>query len=373
MNFFYLSIRLLKSSITILLLTFILTLIVDFLFGKKILEITDKFWVKTEFYGKIKRIDHDVYHHGLKPNVKMKNVKGFKGYYTFCTDNHGFRYKCNSDQRGKKFDYAFMGDSFTEGSSVSYEDSFVGIFENISKKKVVNLGVVSYAPKIYLSKINYYLSKGYKFDHVIIPIDISDLYDDNVSYRLDKNYVVKDNYERGENLKLRRFLRKNFPFTNFYMFVIKNLNKVGYSPNNLNNNEPIFHKDALLKSKWTYSTNELIDGYWSTVDSAQKEMIETMSKLHQLLDKRGVHMSIVVYPWPQQLENDVEESKHVLMWKKFCEGKCSNFINLFPYFFDSKEKNGYLKTYKRYYWWNDIHFNKEGNKVMADKLMRIIK
>ena len=39
----------------------------------------------------------------------------------------------------------------------------------------------------------------------------------------------------------------------------------------------------------------------------------------------------------------------------------------------TKEKNGYLKTYKRYYWWNDIHFNKEGNKVMADKLIRVIK
>ena len=74
--------------------------------------------------------------------------------------------------------------------------------------------------KIYLSKINYYLNNGYSFDHVVIPIDISDLYDDNVSYRLNKDFTVKDNYERGEKLKLRRFLRKNFPLTNFYMFVI---------------------------------------------------------------------------------------------------------------------------------------------------------
>ena len=181
------------SIFLIILITFLFTLIIDFFFGKKILELTDRFWLKTEFYGKIKRIDHDVYHHGLKANVKMKNVKGFEDFYTFCTDNHGFRYKCDFQKRGKYFDYAFMGDSFTEGSSVSYEDSFVGIFEKISKKNVVNLGVVSYAPKIYLSKINYYLNDGYNFDHVIIPIDISDLYDDNVSYRLDSNYFVKDN------------------------------------------------------------------------------------------------------------------------------------------------------------------------------------
>jgi len=361
------------STILIILITFLSTLIIDFFFGKKILELTDKFWVKTEFYGKIKRIDHEVYHHGLKPNVKMKNVKGFEDYYTFCTDNHGFRYKCDTKKRGKHFDYVFMGDSFTEGSSVSYEDSFVGIFEKISKKNVVNLGVVSYAPKIYLSKINYYLNNGFSFDHVIIPIDISDLYDDNVSYRLDKNYIVKDNYERGENLKLRRFLRKNFPFTNFYMFVIKNLNEVGYNPNNANLDKPVFHKDAILKSKWTYSTDKIINGYWGPVKSAQNEMIETMSKLHRLLDERDISLTIVVYPWPQQLENDVEDSKHVLMWREFCKEKCSNFINLFPLFFESKRKNGYLKTYKKYYWWNDIHFNKEGNKVMASELMKIIK
>lgn len=368
--------KILKTSwslFLIFLITFLFTLIIDFFFGKKILELTDKFWIKTEFYGKIKRINHDIYHHGLKANVKMENVKGFEGYYTFCTDNHGFRYKCNHTERGKNFDYAFMGDSFTEGSSVSYEESFVGIFEKATEKRVANLGVVSYAPKIYLSKLNYYLEKGYTFNHVIIPIDISDLYDDDVSYRLKKNYVVEDNFERGEKLKIRRFLRKNFPFTNFYMFVIKNLNEVGYNPENLNKDIPVFHKDALLKSKWTYSTEEFIDGYWSNIESAQKELIGTMTKLHQLLAKRDIPMSIVIYPWPQQLENDVEESKHVLMWRKFCENKCSNFINLFPYFFDSKEKYGYLKTYRKYYWWNDIHFNKEGNKVVANELIKIIK
>ena len=192
------------------------------------------------------------------------------------------------------------------------------------------------------------MNNGYSFDHVVIPIDISDLYDDNVSYRLNKDFTVKDNYERGEKLKLRRFLRKNFPFTNFYMFVIKNLNEVGYSPNNINTGKPVFHKDALLKSKWTYSTDKIIVGYWSSVESAQKEMIETMTTLHKLLDERNISLSIVVYPWPQQLENDIEDSKHTKMWREFCEEKCSNFINLFPLLFKYKEINGYLKTYKKY-------------------------
>ena len=370
MIFFRKILKTIWSLFLIILITFVFTLIIDFFFGKKILELTDKFWIKTEFYGKIKRINHDIYHHGLKANVKMKNVKGFDGNYTFCTDNHGFRYKCNNSIRGKSFDYAFMGDSFTEGSSVSYEDSFVGMFEKATNKKVANLGVVSYAPKIYLSKLNFLLEKGYTFEHVIIPIDISDLYDDDVSYRLKKNYIVEDNFERGEKLKIRRFLRKNFPFTNFYMFVIKNLNQVGYKPVNLENNKPSFHKDVLLKAKWTYSSDKFIDGYWKPVQSAQNEMIETMTKLYELLSKRNIPLSIVIYPWPQQLENDNENSKHVQMWRLFCENKCANFINLFPIFFKEKKDHGYLETYKKYYWWNDMHFNIEGNVLVAKEMLK---
>ena len=214
------------------------------------------------------------------------------------------------------------------------------------------------------------MEKGYTFEHVIIPIDISDLYDDDVSYRLKKNYIVEDNFERGEKLKIRRFLRKNFPFTNFYMFVIKNLNQVGYKPVNLENNKPSFHKDVLLKAKWTYSSAKFIDGYWKPVQSAQNEMIETMTKLYELLSKRNIPLSIVIYPWPQQLENDNENSKHVQMWRLFCENKCANFINLFPIFFKEKKDNGYLETYKKYYWWNDMHFNIEGNVLVAKEMLK---
>ena len=32
----------------------------------------------------------------------------------------------------------------------------------------------------------------------------------------------------------------------------------------------------LLKAKWTYSSEKFVKGYWSPVQSAQKEMIETM-------------------------------------------------------------------------------------------------
>ena len=70
-------------------------------------------------------------------------------------------------------------------------------------------------------KIKYLLNNNFHFKHVIVFIDISDFYDDSNFYIIDKNFVVTEKYAKEKNLKRRRFLRKNFPFTNFYLYVLK--------------------------------------------------------------------------------------------------------------------------------------------------------
>lgn len=371
MNFFFKLTKLFYSLIIIFFITFSLSLVLDYFFGKKILELTDNYWKKTEFYGRILRIDHPVYHHGLKENVFLKNSKGFDGLFTFCTDNHGFKNECNQII-DKDFEIGFIGDSFTEGASVRYEDSFVGLYKKASNKDVANLGVVSYSPKIYLSKINYLLSQGYTFKHIVVFIDISDLYDDSFYYSLNTNLEVGENSRRGEKLKLRRILRNNFPFTNFYMFVLKKLNTKS-EEQKIKSLTPSFHDEAMKKAIWTYTDPKNINGYYGSIEDNQKSMIQIIEKLYFLLKENNIEMSLAVYPWPQQIENDIVNSKHVEMWSKFCEGRCKHFFNFFPYFFDSKEKYGYLETYKKYYWWDDIHFNKDGNKVIANELVKVLK
>ena len=85
--------------------------------------------------------------------VNYKNNRGFEGKYTICTDNHGFRSECGKVS-GKVFDIGFMGDSFVEGTSENYENTFVGMFSKSKKNlKIANLGISSYAPSIYYSNI----------------------------------------------------------------------------------------------------------------------------------------------------------------------------------------------------------------------------
>ena len=80
-------------------------------------------------------------------------------------------------------------------------------------------------------------------------------------------------------------------------------------------------------------------------------------------------MSLVVYPWPQQLQNDLVNSKHVNMWKEFCISRCVKFVNFFPFFFEEKKNSSFLEVYKKYYYWNDVHFNALGNSVIAKTLL----
>lgn len=358
----------LKFIFRTIIVTITLSLVIDFFFGKLILSKLDRYLATTDFYERLVRIDHSYYHHTLRPNVKYKRSKSFDGYFTLCTDNHGFKYSCDKE-RGKEFEYAFIGDSFVEGVALDYNKTFVGIFEKEKKLSVANLGVTSYSPNVYLSKIKFLLENDYKFKNLIVFIDISDLYDDNSFYQLNPDLSVGDKNAKKKNLIRRKFLKKNFPLTNYYTYVIKMNYRINKSLPPLKSKDPIFLNQASLKAKWTYEKNDKIPGYRDNISKTKNEMIITMTKLYELLKQNNIKLSLAVYPWPQQIEYDVVNSTHVKMWEKFCVSRCEEFINYFPFFFQEKEVSSSLEVYKKYYFWNDVHFNEEGNKVIANKLI----
>ena len=351
---------------------------IDFFFGKRIMKKFDHLFAESEFYEKIIRINHPVFHHMLRADVNYKKYKSFEGLTVFCTDNHGFRNKCNT-KTGKKFDLAFIGDSFVEAGSLNYEDTFVGMFNNYSKKRIANLGVTSYSPSIYLAKINFLLNNGYDFKHIIIFIDVGDLYDEAFKYTLnDKLEVI----EKGRNKKRyirKEFLRNNFPVLNFSFWVIRKSNLFNNKANSKKESDPIsenfvYTQSLDIKTKWTYSTkNDMVEGYNGKISDHQKNLINTMTNLYEILNKKDIKMSVAVFPNPQQLLYDTRKSVYVLMWEDFCKNKCSNFINYFDDFFDLVETEGLQETIIKYYWKNDPHFNKEGNRVIFDKLKTIYK
>ena len=369
MFYFKVILKFSKSFLIIFFITFLLTLLIDFFFGKLILKKFDPYLSKTDFYERLVRVDHKFYHHTLRENVKYDKAPSFGNYHTLCTDNHGFKYKCGI-KRDKQFEIAFMGDSFVEGVALNYEDTFVGIFENYKKTSVANLGVTSYAPNIYLAKVKHLIENNYRFKHLIVFVDISDMYDDNKFYKLNENFSISERKAKEKNLKRRKFLRYNFPLTNYYMYVIKMNYRLNKQVPPLKSDKPIFIERVNIKSMWTYKTENELNGYDDSISKTKSEMLFAMTELYKILKQNNIKLSLAVYPWPQQLENDVVNSKHVKMWRDFCNEKCFKFIDFFPFFFEEMKKTSFLEIYKKYYFWNDIHFNSEGNKIIADRLIK---
>jgi len=207
--------------------TLLLFVLVDVFFGAWVMSLvrpTDTF-----------RVRHPIYHHSLKPNF---DGIGYWGTWTYriCTDANGFKTHCEKKNKTdlKVFDIAFLGDSFTEGVGLPYEQTFVGmVAAKTPELNIANLGAVSYSPAIYLAKLKALYAKGYQFKHLIVFIDIGDVYDEANAYDLYDDAVVVDKGERyplSFTHQLRRSAAQYLPLT---VEGWTQINKLGVAKNNV--------------------------------------------------------------------------------------------------------------------------------------------
>ena len=347
-------------------ITFIIVLAIDFFIGEKILNIIDPYLKETEFYDKRANIWHKKFHHTFKENVDMKSV-GFGEINRFCTNGYGFKSNCNF-KKGNFFNFGFLGDSFTEGIGLNHRDTFVGIFENISGLDVANMGASSYSPKVHLAKINYFLKKNLKFEHVILFLDISDYYDE-AYYQFDSDKYSVIHNKRDQR---RIWLRENFPLTNFYMYVLK---KTGEKPEikGKESDQIIFDKSAKRKTFWLNKNIETAKINGKSIKKIHEETKYYVEQIYNILKERNIKFSLAIYPWPQNLYNTQNNSFYRNEWKNFCISKCEYFFDFFKEFEKKLKNDTFENIYKKYYFWGDVHFNKSGNQLIGKKLIKDLK
>lgn len=201
----------LSDSAVIVIITFVFFFVIDLFAGNTLLAIARNEEKKDPF-----RIQNARYHHGLKNSYEGPAYWGPFTYWV-CTNASAMKSDCRDKNSAEKnFDIAFMGDSFTEGVGVKYEDSFVGMVAKAHPElKVANLGVVSYAPTIYLRKLEDYLNRGYTFKKVIIFVDISDTMDEALYFEdVDGNVrLTSEIIQPGVVAFVKRNFKKTLPLT----------------------------------------------------------------------------------------------------------------------------------------------------------------
>lgn len=312
-----------------------------------------------------------VYHHDLAKNFKGKDVWGYLRY-DLCTDENGFKTSCIGVKEVKNFDIAFIGDSFTEGIGLSYEDTFVGkIAKSAPHLKIANLGVSSYSPSIYLAKVKYLLERGVTFKQLVVYIDISDIQDEAIFYTTQNGVVIdKKNIEYFTSVeKIKRTAEGLFPVSYAGLRALKHNLALRAENFEVIHSQPDYLSYSYQRSAWTY--NDLSLGYGQKgVTGGIESSLSAMFELSNLLKSKGITLSVGVYPWPAQLLYDEIESNQVRIWRNFCKQHCLDFHNSFESFFKLKERMSVDSIIKGYFIHGDVHHNVNGAQIIADDFLK---
>lgn len=351
-----------KEIIIIFLVSFVLLLFVDNLLGYSILKHAPISTRNNAERGI--RIQHPVYHHTLSGNYD--GLGRNQSEYRFCTDADGLKTKCGMVSNYKEIDIAFLGDSFTEGLGLPYEKTFVGLIaEKLPQKKIANLAVAGYSPTIYYLKLKDFLAKGYTFKELVVYIDISDISNE-------ANFSIVDGKVVETLLNTNK--QKLFPLMNYGLKGLRDrlrarfgILKQDFHADYLDLNDPIYRRD-FKGGMWT--VDDRIEGYGTLgVKGSIEKSLSMMQKLYDLCKTNNIKLSVGVYPWPSQILYDVEESRQVTIWKDFCKDKCINFYNSFPTFFSLIQSSGKKEVVANNYFYGDMHFNENGNQIIASDFL----
>lgn len=336
---------------TIFATVIILVVLIDLSAGKLLIEENDHPF----------RIPHYYYHHDLLPNTEAMDSWGNQTYKLF-TNSLGFRDReirdvplVNSKKRT-----LFIGDSFTEAVGAPYEKSFVGLLEeevDTATMELLNAAVISYSPKLYYLKVKYLLEEvGLQFNDLFVFIDISDPHDE----------VIYHDYQPGKFRwrlnQLRKFIRsRSFLAYSFNKMMRERINYWGHDVNLADLDYPA---DSL--PYWTLND----DSYEKLGRRGLGHADKHMQQLVELCRERDIHVSIAVYPWPEQILFNDLNSVQVTFWKEFCEKNEVRFINLFPEFIKPGRNADVIV--KQYYIEGDMHWNQAGHRLVADGVFKYL-
>ena len=331
-------------------------------------------------------VKHEVYHHDLIKSgvIETKYTRFPDRKIKLHTNSLGFKDKSSRTiplLPSKKFKkrVVFIGDSFTEGVMLEYEDTFVGIVDkelNNKSIEVLNAGVKTYSPIIYWRKIKYLIEDvGLQFDELIVFPDVLDIFDERYRYRLsERGYVIDqenpylDQHQKETQYgpaflgRIKQIIHSNTTFTYQVLDFL---------------HDKIIIKQPKWPWEWWLGMKVSTANAWvfekeinSDDEYAIHKMMKYMNKLLLLTRHNNIKLTVAVYPHPFQIWYEDLNSNYVKIWEEWSRSNHVKLINFFPDLINyGLTKKGKTVVIKKYYFVNDVHFNKEGNKLIAKKLL----
>ena len=281
-------------------------------------------------------------------------------------------------------DLLFLGDSFTFGSALEWDDTFVGMVQSDSPEfNVINGGNQSYSVTAYNYIYQRYLrTRDNESAHlVVVAVDISDVQDEASIWRADADHKAGI----GHPVMFQRVLDENsdgfgnkdyssgiYPLEGYlpYTHSILGYFKYVFSKNDdyLTNRAAFTHKD------WKVLDQDYAqDGYLPRGVSGGIARVESgLKHLLREIEKHNGEAIFLVYPWPNQL---AFQDTH-FDWSEFIrticmEEDCVGVVDVFAIMREYKQSHP-DEWYPDLYSTGDIHFNSFGNRIIADELLEFL-
>jgi len=368
-----------NPGLTLIILLLLIIIILDFLFGL--------IFVQENFQSF--RIQKYYYHHGLRPNRKGY-TRWSINIYPMITNSLGFRDETTRkiNLKPDKRRILFLGDSHTEGVDLPFDKTFTGILASKAKEKdteILSAAVVSYSPKIHYLIAEYLMeNKGFQCDEIYVFIDISDI----------QNELVYENFNPGKYSFIKDWWINFKNFSNRRSLIISTIKET----KDKKGKEEFFSKSKLFTDRLegnqlaeTFSTDLYYSFFTHFDDNVMlanprfhgvgdwfydEEFIKVAErgiklgqsnilKLKQLCDRHNIKLTIAVHPWHGQITRHETNGYYVQSWQDFARTNNIGFINLFPLFINEENPQAVIK---KYYIYNDNHWNEKGHQKVAGKL-----
>jgi hypothetical protein len=303
------------------------------------------------------RITSSIYHHDLAPLYSGEDEWG-GARVPYFTNELGFRdvgpRAIDRNERGRVL---VLGDSFAEGMGVPYPETVPGRLG----PRTLNAAVSSYSPVIHYRKARHLLETvGLRVDSVLVFVDLSDAHDARF-FRLNDRDVVE------ETIPLDRNTWGNLTARDSLSWLLANHTTVlgaWYEASFCRR-----HADDCRYSLWNERGKWPSDvRLWEEFGRDGLEKMSThLDRLREVLDTRGIEMTIVIYPWPSQIFRGEKDDRHSEFWRQWTRERGVPLVDLYPDFIAAGPPR---RTLERYFIPRDVHWNAAGHAFVAERLAR---
>ena len=344
------------------------------------------------------RVPNKDYKYTFKKKSSFKsNYIGHE--YIVKTNNLGFRDYEIRDLNRNSYYTIVIGDSFVEGVPLEYKDTLVAQLNkkiqnnNINNYEFLNAGVASYSPYIYQRKVISIIKENpwLKTDRVILLLDKSDVPDElnyfDPIHRPEyfpvekEDYNFKYNEDFFKDLKrgdLWRFLSKQTTSGSFLKIVG---DIIDLERRNLRDRYKLSRKlgksffkisSKQVKAFRSINTRKHIANYfygnlWETKGKKSIDFsIENINKLKNYLNKKKIELLVVLFPWPFEIANEIPRENYTNYITQELTKNEINYVSTYKYFL----KGDIYSNITENYIYNDMHFNRQGNKILSDVIWK---